>query len=50
MSWTGPGGRAAALCTAVVMLGTLAIPAQAAPAATKSVPGLRMPEIGRAHV
>ncbi|NUU31322.1 hypothetical protein [Arthrobacter sp. C9C5] len=43
MSWTGPGGRAAALCTAVVLLGTLAIPAQAAPAATKSVPGLRMP-------
>src|SRR5450830_1893922 len=31
MSWSGNGGRAAALCTAVVLLGTLALPAQAAP-------------------
>ncbi len=43
MSWTGPGGRAAALCTAVVLLGTLAIPAQAAPAVAVAVPGLRIP-------
>ena len=43
MSWTRPGGRAAALCTAVVLLGTLAIPAQAAPAHPNSVPGLRVP-------
>ncbi|QDW28585.1 NlpC/P60 family protein [Arthrobacter sp. KBS0702] len=43
MVWTGPGGRAAALCTAVVLLATLALPAQAAPAPTASVPGLRVP-------
>jgi len=43
MVWTGPGGRAAALCTAVVLLATLALPAQAAPAPTASVPALRVP-------
>jgi len=31
MSWTGPGRKTAVLCTAVVLLGTLALPAQAAP-------------------
>jgi len=43
MNWTGPGGRAAALCTAVVLLATLAIPAQAAAAPPHSVPGSRVP-------
>ena len=37
MSWTAPGTRAAALCTAVVLLGTLAIPAQASPAPANTV-------------
>lgn len=31
MSWTGSGRKTASLCTAVVLLGTLALPAQAAP-------------------
>ena len=31
MSWTGSGRKTAVLCTAVVLLGTLALPAQAAP-------------------
>ena len=31
MSLTGPGRKAAVLCTAVVLLGSLAVPAQAAP-------------------
>ena len=31
MSWTGSGRKTAALCTAVVLLGTLALPAQASP-------------------
>lgn len=32
MSWTGSGRRAAVLCTAAALLGTFALPAQAAPA------------------
>lgn len=43
MVWTRPGGRAAALCTAVVLLATLAIPAQAAPAPADSVPRVTVP-------
>ena len=43
MVWTRPGGRGAALCTAVVLLATLAVPAQAAPAPAGPVPGVRVP-------
>lgn len=37
MIWSGTGGRAAALCTAVVLLGAAALPAQAATAAPATV-------------
>ncbi|XAS68798.1 C40 family peptidase [Micrococcaceae bacterium Sec5.7] len=37
MSLTGTGRKAAVLCTAVVLFGTLALPAQAAPSALASV-------------
>lgn len=43
MSWTAPGTRAAALGTAVVLLGTLAIPAQASPAPANTVHAQRVP-------
>ena len=43
MAWTGSGGKAAALCTAVVLLGALAVPAQASPAAARPAPSLGVP-------
>ncbi len=40
MSWTGSGRKTAVLCTAVVLLGTLALPAQAAPLTSALTPAL----------
>ena len=41
MSWTGSGRKTAVLCTAVVLLGTLALPAQAAPLTSPQASGRR---------
>jgi cell wall-associated NlpC family hydrolase len=43
MTWTGSGRKTAALCAAVVLLGTLAAPAQAAPPASVQVPAVQVP-------
>ena len=43
MTWTGSGRKTAALCAAVVLLGTLAIPAHAAPPASIQVPAVHVP-------
>ena len=46
MSWTGSGRKTAVLCTAVVLLGTLALPAQAAPLTSAPASG-PLPAAGR---
>ena len=43
MTWTGSGRKTAALCAAVVLLGTLATPAHAAPPASIRVPAVQVP-------
>ena len=43
MTWTGSGRKTAALCAAVVLLGTLATPAHAAPPASIRVPPVSVP-------
>jgi cell wall-associated NlpC family hydrolase len=43
MTWTGSGRKTAALCAAVVLLGTLASPAHAAPPASLPVPAVLVP-------
>ena len=45
MTWTGSGRKTAALCAAVVLLGTLAAPAHAAPPASIQVPAVRVPAV-----
>ena len=46
MSWTGSGRKTAVLCTAVVLLGTLALPAQAAPL-TSAFGRVQLPAAGQ---
>ena len=44
MTWTGSGRKTAALCAAVVLLGTLALPAHAAPPALAAhIPAVQVP-------
>ena len=45
MTWTGSGRKTAALCAAVVLLGTLATPAHAAPPASIRVPAVQAPAV-----
>ena len=45
MTWTGSGRKTAALCAAVVLLGTLATPADAAPPASIRVPAVQAPAV-----
>ena len=45
MTWTGSGRKTAALCAAVVLLGTLAAPAHAAPPASIRVPAVQAPAV-----
>ena len=45
MTWTGSGRKTAALCAAVVLLGTLATPAHAAPPASIQVPAVQVPAV-----
>ncbi|MGO4191414.1 NlpC/P60 family protein [Arthrobacter sp. YAF17] len=45
MTWTGSGRKTAALCAAVALLGTLAIPAHAAPPASVQIPAVQIPAV-----